>query len=81
LPNLVNEMLYVDFFEVDAYNGRDLVMTICDALSRFAQFIPLNKKYDGKKVLKLLERANMKALMPCKISLPISFPRSHLHGF
>ena len=66
LPNMVNELVMIDFFEVDPYNGRDFILTICDSLSRFAQFVPLTKKSDGEKVLRLFYERWISVYGRCK---------------
>ena len=52
--NLVNQVLYVDFIQVDEFNSFDYVFTIVDGLSRFAQFIPCKKTITGEQAIKIL---------------------------
>ena len=54
IPALVNDVVFIDFTEVDAFNGFDYVMSIVDGLSRFAQFVPTKKTITGEGAFKLL---------------------------
>jgi len=54
IPQLSNDLLYVDFIQMDPYNHFDYVLTIVDALTRFVQFIPCTKNITGEGTLKLI---------------------------
>ena len=54
LPQICNDILYIDFIQMDAYNNFDYVLTIVDALSRFTKFVPCHKSITGEGVLKIL---------------------------
>ena len=53
VPNLVNQVVYLDFIQVDDFNGFDYILTIVDGLSRFARFLPCRKTITGEKAFKL----------------------------
>ena len=54
IPQVSNDMLYVDFIHMDSYNNYDYVLTVVDALSHFVQFYPGQKSITGEGTLKLL---------------------------
>ena len=54
IPQLINEIVYVDFIQVDEYNNFDYIFTMVDGLSRFSRFFPCRKKIDGEHVLKMV---------------------------
>lgn len=54
IPSVVNDIIYVDFTSIDAYQGYDMVMSIVCGLSRFAQFVPCKKAMDSAASYKLL---------------------------
>ena len=43
IPEMVNEVLYVDFVSLEEWSNFDYVLTIVDGLSRYAQFVPCTK--------------------------------------
>ena len=45
IPQLSDDILYVDFISMDGFNFHDYVLTIVDALTRFVMFIPCTKKH------------------------------------
>ena len=53
IPQLVNDVLYIDFVQVDEYQNLDYVMTVVDGLSRFCRFIPCKKTINAEKALRL----------------------------
>jgi putative transposase len=53
-PALANELLYMDFINMDAFNGFDYVLTVVDALTHFTQFYACTKNITGEGVIKLL---------------------------
>ena len=54
IPALANDVLFIYFTEVEAFNGLDYIMSIVDGLSRFAQFVPTKKSITGEGAFKLL---------------------------
>ena len=50
----MNDVVFIDFTEEDAFNGFDYVMSSLDGLSRFAQFVPTKKTITGEGTFKLL---------------------------
>ncbi len=54
LPQICNDMLYIDFIQMDSYNNFDYVLTVVDALSHFVQFFACQKAITGEGTLKLL---------------------------
>ena len=54
IPQLVNDILFVDFIAMDPFNFHDYVLTIVDSLSRFVMFIPCTKNITGEGTLKLI---------------------------
>lgn len=44
IPSVCNEVLCLDFVQMDPYNGFDYVLTLVDNLSHFCQFIPTQKR-------------------------------------
>ena len=54
IASLVNEILYVDFIQMDEFNGQDYVMTIVDGLSMFSQFVQCRKSITGEQAVKML---------------------------
>ena len=54
IPQLVNEIVYVDFIQVDEYNNFDYLFVMVDGLSRFTRIFPCRKKIDGEHVLKMV---------------------------
>ena len=54
IPQLSNDILYVDFIAMDAFNYHDYVLTIVDALTRFVMFIPCTKNISGEGTLKTI---------------------------
>ena len=54
IPQLCNDIVYLDFVQMDPYNNFDYVLTVVDALSHFVQFLPCHKGITGEGVLKLL---------------------------
>ena len=54
IPLICNDILYIDFVQLDMYNNMDYVLTVVDSLSHFAQFFPCQKGITGEGVLKLL---------------------------
>ena len=53
IPQLVNEILYIDFVQVDEFQNHDYVMTVVDGLSRFARFVQCRKTINAEKSLQL----------------------------
>ena len=47
-------MLFIDFVEMDQFNGLNYVLTVVDSLSRFVKFYPCTKGITGEGVLKIL---------------------------
>ena len=43
IPQICNDILYIDFISMDSYNNFDYVLTVVDALSRFVKFFPCQK--------------------------------------
>ena len=54
IPQLINDMIYVDFVQVDEFQGFDYVLTVVDGLSRFVRFFPCKKSITGEKAFKLI---------------------------
>jgi len=54
IPQVSNELLFIDFISMDPYNGLDYVLTIVDALTRFVRFIPCTKNVTGEATLKII---------------------------
>ena len=54
IPQMSNELLFIDFIAMDPFNGLDYVLTIVDALSRFVRFVACNKNITGEGTLKLI---------------------------
>jgi transposase InsO family protein len=54
LPQVINDLIYVDFISMDPYNHFDYVLTIVDAFSKFVKFIPCTKNITGETTLKLI---------------------------
>jgi len=53
---MINEIVYVDFVQMDEFNGFDYVMSIVDGMSRFAQFVPCKKTVTAEQAVKMLFR-------------------------
>ena len=45
IPQLSNDMIFVDFVQMDPYNNFDYVLTIVDGLTRFVKFVPCTKTF------------------------------------
>ena len=54
IPQICNDVLYLDFIQMDNHNNRENILTVVDALSRFVQFYPCQKGITGEGVFKLL---------------------------
>ena len=54
IPHLINDMIYVDFVQVNEFNGHDYVLTVVDGLSRFVRLFPCKKSITGEKAFKLI---------------------------
>ena len=54
IPQLANDILYVDFVQMDPFNNLDYVLTIVDALTRFVKFLPCTKTISGESTMKLI---------------------------
>ena len=54
LPQICNDVLFLDFVQMDLFNNVDYVLVVVDALSRFVQCYPCQKSITGEGVLKLL---------------------------
>jgi hypothetical protein len=54
IPQMSNQLLYIDFVAMDISNSFDYVLTIVDALTRFVRFVPCNKNITGEGTLKLI---------------------------
>ena len=54
IPQCVNSFICIDFIQLDLFNNFDYVLTIVDALSRFAVFVPCNKHVTGEKVFHMI---------------------------
>ena len=54
IPQLSNDILYIDFVAMDEFNNQDYVLAIVDGLTRFVQYIPCHKSITGEKTLKLI---------------------------
>ena len=54
IPPLINDMIFVDFVQVDEYQNFDYVLTIVDGLSRFCRFFPCKKTINGEKAFKII---------------------------
>ena len=52
IPQLCNDVLNIDFVQMDPRNNFDYVLTVVDALSRFVQFYPCQKGITGEGVMK-----------------------------
>ena len=39
IPQIANSLLYIDFVNMDEWNGFTYILTIVDGLTRFAQFL------------------------------------------
>ena len=52
IPQLCNDIVYIDFISMDAHNEFNYVLTIVDGLSRFCKFIPCSKSITGEETLK-----------------------------
>ena len=56
IPQLANDVIFVDFFQMDNFNNFDYVLTIVDGLTRFVKFVPCTKNITGEATLKLILR-------------------------
>jgi transposase InsO family protein len=54
IPQISNQLLFIDFIAMDNFNGMDYVLTIVDALTRFVRFVVCNKNITGEGTLKLI---------------------------
>ena len=54
IPQIANDVLSIDFIQMDSHNNFDYVLTVVDALSLFVQFYPCQKSRTGEGVLKML---------------------------
>ena len=54
IPSMVNDIIYIDFVQLDEFNNFDYALDIVDGLSRFVQYIPCTKPNTGEKVLKVI---------------------------
>ena len=54
IPVICNDILYIDFVQLDMYNDFDYVLTVVDSLSHYVQFFPCQKGITGEGVLKLI---------------------------
>ena len=54
IPQIANDLLYVDFISMDPCNQHKYVLTIVDALTKFVKFIPCTKNISGEDTLKLI---------------------------
>ena len=48
IPQICNDIIYIDFVQMDMYNNFDYILTIVDSLSRFVQFFPCQKGITGE---------------------------------
>ena len=48
IPQICNDVVYIDFVQMDPFNNFDYVLTIVEALSRFVKFIPCQKQLPVK---------------------------------
>ena len=56
IPQIANDLLYIDFVQMDDFNHHNYVLTIVDALTKFAMFIPCTKNITGELTLKLVHK-------------------------
>ena len=54
IPQVANDLIYIDFVSMDPYNQHNYVLTIVDALTKFVKFIPCTKNISGEDTLKLI---------------------------
>lgn len=54
VPELVNQIVYLDFLEVDEFATMNYVLTVVDGLSGFCRFFPCRKNINSEKSFKLL---------------------------
>ena len=54
IPQLPNDLLFIDFIALDPQDQFNYVLTIVDSLSRFSLFIPCSKNISGEETLKLI---------------------------
>ena len=54
IPQLSNDMVFVDFIHMDAINNYDYVLTIVDGLTRFVKFVPCKSTISGENTLKII---------------------------
>jgi len=56
IPQVSNDVLFIDFISMDPFNNYNYILTIVDSLTRFAKFIPTTKNITGEGVLKLIQK-------------------------
>ena len=56
IPSLANDIVYVDFVQMDDCNNHNYVLTIVDGLTKFAKFVPCTKNISGEETLKVILR-------------------------
>jgi len=54
IPQISNQILYIDFVSMDTHNTFDYVLTIVDALTRYVRFLPCTKNITGEGTFKLI---------------------------
>ena len=54
IPQIANDLIYIDFISMDPCNQHNYVLTIVDALTKFVKFIPCTKNISGEDTLKLI---------------------------
>ena len=54
IPQIANDLLYIDFVSMDSHNQFNYVLTIVDSLTKFVKFIPCSKSISGEETLKTI---------------------------
>ena len=56
IPPLANDIVFVDFIQMDDCDNYNYVLTIVDGLTKFVKFVPCTKNISGEDTLKLILR-------------------------
>ena len=56
IPELGNQILYVDFVEVPKFGGFNYILMVCCALTHFCRVYPCTERIDGEQAMEILFR-------------------------
>ena len=56
IPQIANDILYIDFIAMDSHNEFNYVLTMVDSLTKFVKFVPCSKSISGEETLKVILR-------------------------